>query len=229
MDAPKTKPVVKRKATRSPWMILSLFALFCVANPCSLALVMRVGLYEGFQIDGPSMAPAYQDGDRVVVSKFQHGLFLPFADEQLVTWGEPALGEVLIVHSPADDVDIIKRVIGLPGDRIAIRDNVVIRNGVRTEQRGLGRADGWGGSEIDCFEERMDGHRWAILYRSFGMPDNFDEVVVPEGHVFVLGDHRDRSSDSRNPRVGFIPFERIKGRVGMRYYAGDERIECPEP
>ena len=80
-----------------------------------LALVIRTCLFEAFEIEGPSMEPTLLNGDRVVVSKFVYGLFLPFRDQADISWGGPDVGNVVIIKSPADGVDIVKRVIGVSG------------------------------------------------------------------------------------------------------------------
>lgn len=215
------------KKKRGRWIVLIVTAVLLV-NPCTLAIFIRVVLYEAFEMDGPSMAPGYQHGDRVYVAKFPFGLFLPFTDEAMITWGEPELGDVLIVHSPLDDIDIIKRVIGLPGDTIEIRDDVIVRNGVAVRRRELGQADeGAHDDAVRCVDETVEGRSWTILEHDYEVTETIEPVTVPEGHVYVLGDNRHRSNDSRNPRVGFIPIARIKGRVDGHYLVAPDRIECP--
>ena len=103
--------------------------LLTIGGALVLALFIRVTLFEAFAIDGPSMEPTLQDGDRVVVAKYPFGLFLPFTHEAVWNWGGPDPGDVIILHSPADDEDIVKRVIGVGGDEILIRDGKVSRNG----------------------------------------------------------------------------------------------------
>src|SRR5688500_17661074 len=83
-----------------------------IGGAVALALFIRIVLFEAFEIEGPSMQPTLLNGDRVVVAKFLYGLFLPFTTEAIVTWGLPDPGDVVIVKSPADDIDIVKRVIG---------------------------------------------------------------------------------------------------------------------
>src|SRR5690606_12608590 len=87
-----------------------------IAGAVLLAFVLRTCLFEAFEIEGPSMEPTLLNGDRVVVSKFAYGLFLPLRDHAEITWGQPKVGDVVILKSPADGVDIIKRVIGVGGD-----------------------------------------------------------------------------------------------------------------
>ena len=193
-----------------------------------LALFIRIVLFEAFEIDGPSMEPTLLHGDRVVVAKFLYGLFLPFTNEAVVTWGMPEAGDVVIVRSPADNIDIVKRVIGVPGDVIEIRDDVVYRNGEPLRQGREGCRDDEGRPLQDdgCiwYREAIGEHEWHTSTAAFEVPDSVSEQEVPPGHIFVLGDHRDRSNDSRNPHVGMIPVERVKGRALAIYWSNDDHV-----
>lgn len=196
-------------------------------NPCTLTLGIRAGVLETFVLDGPSMAPAYQHGDRVVVAKYSYGLFLPFASEASVSWGVPELGDVVIARDPYSGFDIAKRVVGLPGDEIEIRDRAVVRNGTPLMRRELGPTLGGEWGSMRCIEERVGDRAWTILEDDGAVRDTIGPITIPDGHVFLLGDNRDRSNDSRNPRIGPVPIVRLKGRVALRYFAGSSRIECP--
>lgn len=192
-----------------------------------LALFIRIVLFEAFEIDGPSMEPTLLNGDRVVVAKFMYGFFLPFTHEAVVTWGLPNPGDVVIVHSPLDNIDIVKRVIGVPGDTIELRDDVVFRNGERIQERVVGPCRGERQEvqdECQWIEESVDGHTWFTSSSTFSVPDTTEPVTVPPGHIFVLGDHRDRSNDSRNPRLGMIPASRVKGRALAIYWSSDDHV-----
>ncbi len=195
-----------------------------------LALFIRIVLFEAFEIDGPSMEPTLLHGDRVVVAKFMYGLYLPFMNEALVNWGTPQAGDVVIVHSPFDNIDIVKRVIGTPGDHIEIREDVVYRNGEPLQIRIAGPCLTGGeeeaeyGDECQWVEEGIGEHTWFTSRSRFHVPDSLEDSVVPEGHVLVLGDHRDRSNDSRNPRVGMIPVTRVKGRALAIYWSSNDGI-----
>lgn len=197
-----------------------------IGGAVTLALFIRVLLFEAFEIEGPSMEPTLLTGDRVVVAKFLYGIFLPFTKEAVATWGLPHAGDVIIVKSPRDDIDIVKRVIGEPGDRIQIRDDEVFRNGTSLRSRvvGPGRCtlrDGFSeeGDTCEWVEEHIGEHRWLTSHAISSAPEPTEAWEVPPGRIFVLGDHRDRSNDSRNPAVGFIPGSRIKGRALSIYWS----------
>lgn len=192
-----------------------------------LALLIRVVLFEAFEIEGPSMEPTLVNGDRVVVVKFFYGLFLPFADETLVSWGAPNLGDVVIVKSPADNIDIVKRVIGLPGDNIQVIENVVYRDGNPLARRSLGdcpvpdegertRFDAFGGA-CEVVEEKLGERSYRTSLSTESPKSTTAAVLVPEGHIFVMGDHRDKSNDSRY--FGTVPINRIKGRALAIYWS----------
>ena len=185
-----------------------------------LALVIRTCLFEAFEIEGPSMEPTLLNGDRVVVSKFAFGLFLPLRDHAEFSWGQPNIGDVVIVKSPADGVDIIKRVIGVAGDFIEMRADRVYRNGQALPATDVGPCTSGSGSvQPDCrvYESKI-GDRTFHISTAHISADPFP-MRVPEGHIYVLGDHRDHSNDSRNPMLGAVPINRIKGRALSIYWS----------
>lgn len=188
-----------------------------------LALVIRTCLFEAFEIEGPSMEPTLFNGDRVVVAKFSYGLFLPLRDEAEITWGSPNPGDVVIIKSPADGVDIVKRVIGVGGDRIEMRGDNVLRNGQALPLTFVSPCEtGQGSRDEDCriYESKV-GDQVFRLSSARALPDPIP-TEVPEGHIYVLGDHRDHSNDSRNPMVSAIPIRRVKGHALSIYWSSDE-------
>lgn len=184
----------------------------------AIAIFLRAFVVEAFQIPSGSMIPTLEIGDHIFVSKFAYGINIPFSDQKLVDFGNPKRGDVVVFKYPKDpSVDYIKRVIGLPGDRLEIRSNQIYVNGepVTREHRGeyehveaSGTSDEW--------IEYMSGNPHRTIFNTFGL-GMMEEKQVPEGHIFVMGDNRDNSNDSR--AWGFVPVELIKGRALVVWYS----------
>jgi signal peptidase I len=199
------------------WGLIGALSIVYLSLASVQAVLIRVVSYEAFEADGPSMEPTIVDSDRFVVDKSVYGLTIPFASAQLVHWADPVPGDVVVLRSPYDDVDIIKRVIGVPGDRIEIRSDVVYRNGepIQVAEATACASD----ATQRCVEEAIGARRWVTMQDESTIEEDMPEVTVGQGTVFVLGDHRDRSNDSRNPRVGAVPVARVRGRVVLVYWS----------
>lgn len=157
-----------------------------------------------FEIEGPSMEPGWVDGDRVVVNA-------------LTT--DPRPGDVVMLESPQDDFTIMKRVIGVAGDEIDIDGFFVMRNGEPILADRIDSADGF-----ICFEEEIDGRVFRTKRDPLNPTTDSPPLTVPEGHIYVLGDHRARSNDSRF--FGTVPIDRIVGTVGEHYLRVTPRDPC---
>jgi signal peptidase I len=191
-----------------------------ISGAVLLALVIRTCLFEAFEIEGPSMEPTLLNGDRVVVAKYAFGLFLPLRDQADFTWGAPEVGDVVIIKSPADGVDIVKRVIGVAGDSIEMRADRVYRNGKPLPMLDDGACKaGMGAHQPDCriYRSRVGARDFRISTAQVSLDPM--PIVVPKHAIYVLGDHRDHSNDSRNPMVGAVPISRVKGRAQAIYWS----------
>ena len=188
-------------------------------GPALLAvLVIRNVVAEPFRIPSGSMVPTLEIGDYIIVNKFAYGLRLPFTPMELVPVGQPARGEIIVFRFPADpSVDYIKRIVAIPGDEVLVHHNALYVNGTRVEKKYV---ENYTFVDDDCaalpaerYLEDMDGAAHEILYSPGpgGRLSEFGPFTVPAGQVFVMGDNRDNSSDSR--AWGTVPMENIKGRA----------------
>jgi signal peptidase I len=206
-----------KRRTKSTTRILIIAGALLV-----LPVLLRVFVFEAYEAEGPSMEPTLANGDRFVISKASYGLFAPFTDRALASWGTPSRGEIVVLKSPRDGIDVVKRIIGIAGDSVEIRDDVVYVNGESTTGRSLGRAsDG----ELECLEETAGDVVFTTVHDPLGPPTSHPTIVVPADHVYVLGDHRDRSNDSRF--IGPIPVSSIKGAHALDYWSSSEPLDCP--
>ena len=183
--------------------------------PVFLAVfLIRSFVIEPFRIPSGSMMPTLLIGDFIAVNKFSYGIRLPVTNRKVVDFGQPERGDVVVFRYPVDGETIfIKRIVGLPGDRIRYdRDKKLHINGVEAERSAAEVYEGSGsGSHMTGAGRRLEAlgeHTHAILYRP-GQPTVDGEWIVPEGQYFVLGDNRDKSHDSRF--WGFVPEENLIG------------------
>lgn len=218
----------KAPATRETRWERTKANLKTIGGAVLLAIFIRIVLFEAFEIEGPSMEPTLLNGDRVVVAKFMYGLFLPFTTDAVMTWSTPEPGEVVIVKSPADDIDIVKRVIGVGGDTIEIRDDVVYRNGEPLPHEDMGECRDHQDRRLpdlnECLwvQEKVDDTTYFTSHAVDSPPTSHPPVVVPSGNVYIMGDHRDRSNDSRF--FGTVPVERVKGRALVIYWSNENGV-----
>lgn len=167
-----------------------------------LALFIRTFVVQAFKIPSGSMLPTLLIGDHLLVNKFVYGVSLPFTGKTLLSFREPERGEVVVFRFPKDrSIDYIKRVVAVPGDTLQVRDKQLYINGERVE----------------------DPHAYisapTILPGPVSPRDNFGPVLVPEGRVFVMGDNRDNSYDSRF--WGFVEQSDILGKAFILYWSWD--------
>ena len=167
----------------------------------------RASFANHYQVPSGSMQPTLQPGDRVAVDMSAYGLRVPFTRHVLVQRGVPSRGDVAVFNSPADGVRLIKRVVAVAGDHVRLRDGRLTINDVP-----LALDDG---APVEDY-----GTRLARLDLADGGGPDIPGVVVPPGHVLVLGDHRGRSADGR--WFGFVEADALYGRAVAVYWRRGE-------
>jgi signal peptidase I len=175
------------------------------AKAIGIALLIAVAIrgisVEAFKIASASMLPTLQIGDYVLVNKLRYALRLPGMSHPLVRYGKPQPGDVIVFSDARDpNVDYIKRVVAVEGERVEIRDKELLVNGA---PRPMANA---------YFTQRWFVHENSVR-------DNFGPTRVPPGRVFVLGDNRDQSVDSRY--WGFVDLDDIEGKALLVYWSAD--------
>jgi len=190
----------------------------------AIALLLRAFVVEAFQIPSGSMIPTLEVGDHIFVSKFAYGIGIPFTHKKVFQYADPKRGDVIVFRYPPDpSIDYIKRVVGLPGEYVEIRDDEIFVNGkaVQRELVGQRSCDGGpveeGGSRCEMWIEQLADEPHQLFQQGGGQ--DFPRTRVPEGEVFVMGDNRDNSKDSRF--WGTVPLSLIKGRALVVWWSRD--------
>jgi len=166
-----------------------------------IAVLLRGVALEAFKIPSASMLPTLQIGDYLLVNKLCYGVRLPFLGNWLVHLGSPKLGDVIVFSNPKDQsFDYVKRVVAVEGEMVEIRNKQLLVDGIA---RDVPTAYFTDGSHVQSKSPR----------------DNFGPARVPPGHVFVLGDNRDQSIDSRY--WGFVDVNDVEGKAFLVYWSAD--------
>ncbi len=168
-----------------------------------IAIIIRSFIVQPYFIPSGSMLNTLQEGDRLFVTKFSYGIHLPFIQKELFSTGEPKHGDIIVFPFPNNpSVDYIKRVVGLPGDVLEMRDKKFYRNGEAVQEDYIINMD----SNVSWNTKR----------------DNMPPTTVPAGKVFVMGDNRDGSEDSRV--WGFVDKDTIHGRAWIIFWSSTNWI-----
>ncbi|CCZ23009.1 signal peptidase I [Acetobacter sp. CAG:977] len=199
-----------------------------------IALFVRTVFVEPFSIPSGSMIPSLLVGDYLFVSKMSYGysrhslpLSMPLIKGRIF-YEEPKQGDVIVFKLPSDNrTDYIKRLIGMPGDKIQVKQGRLYINGKQIERIAdkdfVMRDERGKAMRFDRYIEVLpNGVRHPIIEMSDEGPfDNTEEFTVPEGHFFMMGDNRDNSLDSRSVKVGFVPAVNLVGRAKFLFFSND--------
>ena len=200
MEVQKAKSKLKKKSVFREYAEAAVIAII-------LALFIRTFVVQAFKIPSGSMEPTLLVGDHILVNKFLYGIKIPFINKTLIPISEPKRDDVIVFIYPVDESkDFIKRVIGLPGDEIEIIGNKIHINGKPYEDR--------------------HGYYSELGRRIAGSGDrnHFGPVTVPKDHLFVMGDNRNHSYDSRF--WGFVPLSYVKGKAMIIYWSWPHWKRC---
>lgn len=216
---PKPRPKWARRGLGRfayDWLV-PLAVAFAVLTP------LRSSLADWHDVPSGSMRPTILEGDRIWVNKLAYGLRVPFTHTWVATWGAPGRGDIVTLASPADGTRLVKRIVGLPGDEIAMAGNRLTINAEAVEYRVVddavlepvpGAAPGQETSVHALHvQETLGGvNHLLTIVPSAQSAHTFEAMVIPEGQYLVLGDNRDMSGDSRV--FGLVEVAAIEGRVG---------------
>ncbi len=238
LDYDEEKPVPAR---RWLWDLLKTWV------PAILAVfAIRSAVAEPFRIPSGSMVPTLEIGDHILVSKFSYDVKVPFTGEDLpgslrfpkitlMPIAEPQRGDIIVFEWPPNPAqDYIKRVVALPGDIVEVKDNVVYVNDEEQPkeyvEQLIFKDDGCREEKVKAYKEDLYGvEHWVLNSTAYGRSSlaNFSATTIPEGHVFVMGDNRDNSQDSRY--WGFVPAGNIKGKAMFIWLSWDSASSFTAP
>jgi signal peptidase I len=191
-----------------------------------IVFLLRSFLFEPFRIPSGSLEPTLLTGDFILVNKFDYGVRLPVVHKKMFGSGAPQRGDIVVFRWPPNpSVDFIKRVVGVPGDRISYVNKELTINGQKIPLENLQKSTTYDelGREIQANE--MQENLLGIQHHVFINPDktsrDFNDIVVPEGMYFMMGDNRDDSADSRY--WGFVPDKNIVGKAVLVWMSWDKQ------
>lgn len=189
-----------------------------------VVFLIRSFIAEPFKIPSGSMMPTLLAGDFILVNKFTYGLRLPILNNTLVEINHPKAGDVFVFHYPPEpSIDYIKRVVGVPGDRIVYQDKQLYINGQPLDMTLMGdyqyESAGFNQVHAKRYQEQLGDVQHELLIEPEGFTKDF-EVTVPAGHYFAMGDNRDNSKDSRY--WGFVPEQNLVGKAFFIWWNFDQ-------
>ena len=259
-SSPQKLPETGAPAPAKPEKKEDNFAVFLL-KLIAIVVIFRSFVFAPFTIPSESMLPRLVDGDYLLASKWSYGYSkysLPFGVPLIpgrMFASQPERGDIAIFKAPPlNDVDYIKRVIGLPGDQVQMKDGVLYLNGKAVKKERVADFVIAQSPNTDCaaaafeavengkpvcryprFRETLpNGRSYEVLDMGLTPQDDTEAVVVPEGHLFMMGDNRDNSQDSRFPArpgggIGLVPEDNLVGKAGIIMWSTDGSVEWLKP
>lgn len=217
MKTKSRKPVAEKQEPRG-FAHTSMEWLKSIVIGFLIFIVIRTFLIQTFTIISGSMENTLLVGDFLVLSKSAYGATVPWTDVRLPGYDEPDRGDIVVFRGEHEPIDLVKRLIGMPGDTLAMREGQLYRNGEALAEPYAQRLDPAGDASHPWMEWQaayLTDSAAAVPY--YPTRDNWGPIVVPPGKYFMLGDNRDFSLDSRY--WGFVPHRNIKGRAVGLYFS----------
>lgn len=182
---------------------------------------LRAFVVEAFKIPSGSMESTLMPGDFLLVDKLVYGVEIPFTSLRIPGWRSPVRGDVIVFQYPLEpSKTYVKRLVGVPGDTLSMREGALFRNGVKVDEPYVVHSDSSGDPSNEQFRWQrtyMVRTAEAAAFSDRPTRNNWGPLVVPAGKYFALGDNRDNSEDSRY--WGFVPSENVRGRPVVIYYS----------
>lgn len=199
-----------------------------IAIGFAIFLVVRAFVLQTWVITSGSMEGTLLVGDLLILNKVAYGAPVPLTQKRLPGYTAPARGDVVVFRAQHDTLDVIKRLIGMPGDTLAMKNGELYRNGVKQVEPYVRHTEpGTDGSHpwMDWQHRYLTSDVDKASYRP--TRDNWGPIVVPENAFFLMGDNRDQSLDSRF--WGFLDPARVKGKAAVIYYSYERELVSPLP
>jgi signal peptidase I len=205
----KTIDYIKSKTFRKD--ILILFGILCFTS----------SVFGGYKVPSGSMRPTIFEGDCLLANKISYRLKIPFTTISIFEWKQPDRGDIIAFKNPVDGRPFLKRVIGIPGDKIKMENKRLFINGQKIDISPLRINNGTIVFKENLLKVFHEIQHFPFITRN----DKFMLKEIPEGHVFVMGDNRDNSFDSRS--WGLVPIKNIYGKIIFRWFAYDRKTLFP--